>query len=160
MSAHLFQDSIHVFTLRTRSVLLAQFANYCQLVREEDQMASTREPLDGFPRFRNMLYRTYYALGIRTYFSQRSHGTGAQFAFSFLRFPPELALLALLLCSIKLFSLLIRSMVRPLHSGTATLRIDLQVKVCWASHFWLTFQPQKFGSPTPYSPVQCLVSYI
>ena len=149
-----------MLTSEIRFLQLVQSSNYCWPARQQDHIASTREPLDGFPRFRNMLYRTYYALGIRTYFSQKSHGTGAQFVFSFLRFPPELGLLALLLCSIKLFSLLIRSMVRPLHSGTATLRIDLQVKVCWASHFWLTFQPQKFGSPTPYSLVQCLVSYI
>ena len=94
-----------------------------------------------------------------THFSRNSHGTGAQFVFLFLRFPPELGLLPLLLYAIRLFSLLIRPMVRPLHSGTATLCIDLQVKVCWASHLWPTFQPQKFSSPTPYSLVKCMVSY-
>ena len=56
----------------------AQSAIYCQLAREEDQVASTREPLDGFQRSRSMLYSMYYVYIIRTYISKNSHGTDVQ----------------------------------------------------------------------------------
>ena len=52
-----------------RSLVLPQFAKYCWPASQQEHIASTREPLDGFPRSLDMHVRSTSRPGICTHFS-------------------------------------------------------------------------------------------
>ena len=88
---HLPTLSYGALTLAIRALQPVQSAKYCWPASQQEHIASTREPLDGFPRFLDMHMRSTSKPIIRTHVIKISHGTPAECASLIWHLPAAVA---------------------------------------------------------------------